>query len=251
MALNTATKIKFQQALDTGVFSSEDFEFLESQSYDDAVISIIYRFNKKYKMSITIGSNGVIEIEQSPGSILDKENHSKKDTWGVITSIKNWLDLMETDMNLSPSNRILEEKHKIFEETLKRIESSVDKIDKDVLFTSSESKELAIRLTKLEETFKVKLEEEHQDKNKLNQEMANLSKEIELLKNQLDSFTKGNWVKAFTTKVYTWSRRNPNTVKALGGAALEMLPPDIKEHFPVEILHLEEGTSSDNNIGSE
>lgn len=245
MALNTATKIKFQQALETGVFSSDDFEFLENENYDEAVISITYRYSSEYWMNITIGSSSSIQIEQSPGSILDRESYTIKESWGVVSSIKNWLILAEADMNLSPTTRLMQEKQKNFEESLKRIELSVEKIDKDALFTSSESKELASRLTKLEESFKEKLEEEYQDKNKLSQEINNLSKEIELLKNQLASFTKGNWVKAFATKIISWSRKNPNTVKAIGGAALEMLPPDIKEHFPVEILHLEEGESKD------
>lgn len=250
MALNTATKIKFQQALETAVFSSNDFEFLENENYDEASISITYRYGREYWMNITIGSSSPIHIEQSPGSLLDRESYTIKESWGVVTSIKTWLNLVEADMNLSPTTRLMQEKQKNFEESLKRIELSVEKIDKDALFTSSESKELASRLTKLEESFKEKLEEEYQDKNKLNQEINNLSKEIELLKNQLASFTKGNWVKAFSTKIINWSHKNPNTVKALGGVALEMLPPDIKEHFPVEILHLEEGESKDVSVGS-
>jgi hypothetical protein len=68
---------------------------------------------------------------------------------------------------------------------------------------------------------------------------------MELLKNQLASFTKGNWVKSFATKIFTWSNRNPKTVLALGGVALELLPADIKEHLPKDILQLGDSVESE------
>jgi hypothetical protein len=59
---------------------------------------------------------------------------------------------------------------------------------------------------------------------------------MDILKTQIGALTKKNWLLSLSTKVYLWGKRNPVTVRRLGGFTRELLPQEVKDAVPEEAL---------------
>ncbi len=249
MAINSSVKIELLNALNYLCFSSEDF-FFQDNSALFTNINLRYRFNDDYLFNLKILKVDSIEIRISPGSLLTEETINTENKKDIFSTIKVWLHCIEKDITASPAIRKLNEQNLKFQENLNNLEEVINKSNLDNHFTRGESKDVIKRLDELEELFKQKLSEEHDNQRNLNSEVKKLTSEISLLKSQLDFLTKGNWLKSLFTKTFNWGKRNPKTALAIGKMAYGLLPEEVKSHIPEQLLELEvgDGTLDTNSL---
>ncbi|MEK4432005.1 hypothetical protein MHB54_22855 [Paenibacillus sp. FSL M7-0802] len=240
MKLNSHVLTEIKNALDYSCFSNEDF-ILQNDNDHIASLTIKYRFHTNFSFKLDIYSSSSIKATFSPGSLLDIETIGIRDQEDIVSSIVDWLEAIEKDIGSSPILRKLKDKNSEFQEKLNKLEENINQFNLDSLFTRNESQDISERLDQLEEVFKQKLEEEQKTQETLYQEINKFSKEIDILKKQLDFLTKENWLKSFFTKTFNWGKRNPKTVLAIGKMAYDLLPEEVKTHIPEQLLELEVG----------
>ena len=178
-----------------------------------------------------------MSVAYNPGEILEMTYFSKLTDYLALGKIENWLTNIKSALTEGPLARKLMKNEQDIQEIHSKINSFyTDKVDD--FFTVEEAEDVKIRLKNLEDAFSEKLADEIKDENKLHNELHSLESEIRNLKIQVDALTKKNWFLAFSTKIYLWNKRNPETVRHLGGFTRELLPKEIKDMIPEETLDL-------------
>lgn len=247
MALNQATMVELQLALQSDYFSSEDFvinDLMTSRSVFKFHYSIQYRFSNKYYFKFWMEVDGRITLLQSPGDFLNEETFTITTKETLFNYIDDWLQLIKDDIHLSPTHRELQLRNEEFQAKLGDIEQRLEDFE-DSYFSKKESEDFHNRLNDLEAMFREKISENQDNNNELTKELEKLTQEMDMLKKQLSSLTKANWVKSFASKMFNWGKRNPKAVMAIGGVARELLPQDIKQHIPAELLQLESAATAE------
>jgi hypothetical protein len=232
MALTSSFLIQIQESLSSNGFVSQDFHISYSES-SPVSLMISYRYNDQFYFSTSIG--GTIDITFNPGTIVREESYYEKNRYDLFQLLQSWLKNINLELKSSPTARKLTEHDEIIRDFQTRI---TDIENGDEQFSSEEGNYLKEKLDDLEQKFSEKLESDKRDKSSYQIELRKLSEEIGSLKMQLDVFTKKNWFLSLSTKLFLWSKRNPETVRQLAGAGRDLLPEEVRDAVSDDTLDL-------------
>lgn len=236
------TSIK-NRLVKSSFFSSEDFIFNISETPDDdfdvdadVFLTIRYSYNPDYYFKLGVFESGEkFNVQYSPGGILTKEMFFEIKRSNVTYKIENWLkNIVDSIKNEPITRKVMKNEQEINEIHAKIHSVFVDNAEE--FFSESEGQDLKQRLEALEKAFSEELEEDIDDRQKLDDEIEKLHTEIDVLKTQIGALTKKNWLLSLSSRVYLWGKRNPVTVRRLGGFTRELLPQEVKDTVPQEAL---------------
>jgi hypothetical protein len=229
-----------QESLNTQNLSNDDFK-IDVSGVNEVRVNITYLFDNTYYFNLKIGES--ITFNRSPGPMTMKQSGviDKKDV--IFSYIRGWLDNIENEIIAAPGLRELVQHRSEVDKKLSDLEEKFNGIGQEE-FSKDEIIEFKSRLDEFRDEFTKKLEEEVQDKAQLQSEIRSITKEIDFLKSQIDSLSKGNWAKALFVRAMNWRKRNPKVMGALVSLTSEMLPEGVKEHISDEVVEVLSGTDS-------
>ena len=222
-------------------FESSDFKIDAAESKNNhTTLTIRYSVEPKYKIIFKIPSSTTTDKDSynsyyffsgnvTPGPLAYEETFTFKGEDGVFHKITIWLNCIWEELASKPIVRQVENQQQQIDEIFEKFENV-----KDEYFSSEEAAELKRRLDELEESLKTQISRNIEDKKFFDQQVAKLHTDIDTLKQTVQLFKKGGWLKSFTTKVFKWTKDAENRKMLKDGYSVirEFLPDDIKNSLP-------------------
>jgi hypothetical protein len=233
MGFSNRFMISIKEALNKIGFVSQDFDLLESGGAPGK-LTIVYKYNTIYYFQI-IYDESIFKTAFKPGriSLLEIEKVNQLDSLFLL--IERWLNNINSEFETTPIGRKLSQHDDIILAFQKRIE---DIEDAEAHFSDEEGELFKSRLDELENSFREKLQADEDLKIEFERDIQTLHEEITSLKRQLNVFTKKNWFLAFSTKLFLWSKRHPQTVRQIAGVGRDMLPEEVRDAVSDDALDL-------------
>jgi vacuolar-type H+-ATPase subunit I/STV1 len=245
MNINKAFYKEIQDSLNSQYLSTEDFR-IDINGERDLQVVITYLYNSDYYFHFRV-SSGDINFTRSPGNMLGIESGDTNTKDNLMRFISGWLTNMQKEIIASPGLRELVEHKLKVDKKLSDLEASFKEIGKGE-FSKAEVEDINEKLEVLRSEFAARLEEEIDDRTKLQDELRTMNKEIEFLKSQVQTLTKENWAKALFVKALSWRKRNPKALAAIATITRELLPDGVKQHISDDVVEVLAGSS---NVGLE
>jgi len=223
-------------------FDSADFRIEPFKAPQNAftTLTIKYSVEPKYKIVFKIPTSTTTDKDSyssyyafsgsvCPGPLAYEETFSFKGEEGVFERISIWLNCIWEELSSNPIVKKVENQQQQIDEIFEKFESI-----QDGYFSDDEAEELKKRLESLEETLKIQIKQNSEEKKIFEQEVAKLHNDIDTLKQTVQSLKKKGWLKSFTSKVYKWSKDSDNRKMLKDGYSVirEFLPEDIKSTLP-------------------
>ncbi|WP_040710514.1 hypothetical protein [Paenibacillus curdlanolyticus] len=236
MAINSTFRKDLLESMNGDFLSSDDFTLnaFFTESGKRPKIEIVYSHDDTKFLTAEVYSN-YVTVEMSPGRMLEIENDRLGKADELFDHILTWVEYIEAELKALPIVRAFNE-HRDYIDTQIDVINELVKGFSNEKFSVDEAAELEGRISALEARFAKKLSEDIADKEKLEDEIKKLNKDIKFLKVQINNLTKGGWFKSFTVRTIGWMARNPKTMKALGGTILDVLPGEMKNSLPFELI---------------
>lgn len=229
---------EIRNQLNNDFFVSNDFEIIqrEVQHFDKlaTLVEITYIYQIEFHFSAKFEKSNSIYLTFSPGLFKLEESDYVNSLQFLCERIQLWMSYLKEELSSMPVARQLKENS----EKILELESFF-KDAPDIDFSKKQIDEIISRLSDLENQFKEELTKEYVNKQELEIEIEKLEREIESLKIQAGMFTQKNWAKSFYSKMWSWIKRHPNTVKEIGNITHKMLPNGVQEVLVLPLSLLE------------
>lgn len=223
MFFSIGVQDSLKNSLDFLGFSKEDFIFQNKK--DSAVIQ--YKFDTNYNFTMSINNQRQIKIFYTPGNLLFLDIQRVSNISDLNIVLTNWLYALEKEIKTISLQRKSDEE---FNKKLNELEDKIKELNIDEGFSSEEAILFSDNLTKIELLFIEELKKNNQYLKNLNEDSKKFSQEIDILRIQLNTLTKTNWVKSLFIKFFNWKKRNPNATQAISSSTQNLIPKEIQEY---------------------
>lgn len=205
---------------DSSSFEAEDFVIQAKQgSGAITTVTITPRFASGYsfeaRISSTRGTN--IALETRPGLVTEHDTGRVTDWDDVVNEARAWRDRIASELKADPIGRQVDAQRQELEKLL----GTVGKVE-DTYFTQEEAVSLRDKLDALEETLTEQIEKAAESETQAKSRIDALHRDIESLKQGLDSLKKPGWVQRAMVKVTKWAR-DPEMRAVLKTGATEVV----------------------------
>lgn len=235
----------YKEIIDTleknGRFCSSDFQIETSLVNSNTVLTIQFKAEPKYYISINMPSsltqdrNDVYNSyylftgKLCPGPLAYTESFTFKESKGIFSRISEWTDDIWEELISNPVVRNIVDKQKEIDDFIE----SYNQVE-DAYFTIDEVSDVKSRLDNLEKTLSSELRQTIEDKKELEKELSRLKNDIETLKQSVSSLKKKGWLKSFASKVFRWTKNSENRKALKDGYTIvrEFLPEEYKNALP-------------------
>jgi len=235
VAMKASLLLAVEEKLNQHGFRSMDFAISDAKdSRKRPIILVRYRHHQAYSFSATLplerneerSSNYksvyVIECSLTPGSIGDQEVRKAEDTDGLLAALSQWLGYLQQELDALPTRRAILEQQAQLQELFEHIQQLPDEF-----MSREEALEVTARLVQLEDQLVARLEAAAKDQDALKKELADLHRDFDEMRTQLQSHTKRGWLGSAAVRLRRWVTDPDN--KKLLQTTLELgqklLPP--------------------------
>lgn len=241
MNLNRSFYKAIQECLVSKMHSNEDFKI--NVTGDSVVtVEIRYLYDDTCYFILKIGGTST-SYSRCPGPITRNDYGELSKNEDVFSRIQGWLDNIESEIKAAPVLREINQHRSDVDKKLSDLEEQFNENDQEK-FTQEEMLEFKTKLEEFRAEFTKKLEEEIKNKTELQSELRKITNEVDFLKLQIDSLSKGNWAKALLVRAVNWRKRNPEVMGSLASITRELLPEGVKEYIPEEVVKIIAGSGS-------
>ena len=226
--------------------SQEDFTVQEYDNAGDLALKIEYRYDSNlfFRFDIPTGKTGDgnyrFNCVMRPGYESVEESLGANSRSALKSELKQWLSRLHDDVVALPIGRQLHEHEHAIEQLRERLAVLPDEpiARRDVEVFSE-------NLEKLKAEFLEQLEKESASTKQLNEKVAELTRDIDFLKDTLGSMTKRRWIELLVSRVQRWRSRFSLPQIAAGAKALRLLMPseaaDVLDSVAGEVGDIAEG----------
>ena len=210
----------------------EDFKITEyTNNKTEPCLSIVYRYNTIWQFRFHI-PNLKKKIQDgswerywfnwtiNPGHEAAEETLSAEERQGLLREISEWLARLYEDIVSAPVVRQFE----AHASALSELKERLDKVPDEPL-TQEDVSNFRESLDALKSEFSQQLQEATSDKEKLNEKIKELSRDIDFLKQSLDTMTKRQWGEMLIVRMRKWKERFSLRQIATGARVLKLLLP--------------------------
>jgi hypothetical protein len=216
-------------------FEEDDFSIIIPEGDNHTKeLTIKYIFDESYYFKTYINSSLEFRCEFSPGKVMLIQNKNISQMDDYFSEIRSWVSRMEDEFNSTPLARKVIKNQSQVEDLISKVDSLFEEkeLDPNEGFSHSEMEDMENKLEEFKALIEEKLAEQINEKESLEKEVKKLFREINFLKQQVQTLTKKNWFAAFLSKTGKFIRNNPETTKAIANTARELLPEEIKMSIP-------------------
>jgi hypothetical protein len=219
-------------------FESYDFSISSSRISNTTSLSIVYKMENKFNITLRIPHSltnkdfqeyYLISGTARPGVLAYDESFEFRGYQQIHVKIREWLDNVWEELSSNPIVKEQLNQQKDIEEIFQRF----DQI-KDEYFSADEAQDLKSRLDELEKKLVEEAKKNIKDKEELQKQIEVLNDDIETLKTTVSSLKKTGWLKSFTGKVFKWTSKKENREFLKEGYSFikAFLPENIKSDLP-------------------
>ena len=236
------------EALETHPYLAvEDFETKEVQGKNNEGLNIIYRYRSDLFFKFEIPSyqsertetvrhdiiglgntertvqEYVFHCEMSPGHESSNEAKAVAERSKLLQEITKWMARLYEDTVSAPVVRQFDSITAKLEEVRTRLQQVPDEP-----LSRSEIDDLRKSLEQVKNDLVAQLQKEVEDKEQLKQRVEVLSRDIDFLKQTLESTTKRKWIEMFLSRIHRWrGKLSLKQITTGANAVSKLLPPEL------------------------
>jgi len=190
-------------------FDATDFDITVKDAQSE--VEIKYRFDPQYRFEIDLAPTTVkgVTARESPGETDDEDYINYDDADTLLMALTEWTDRLYEELSAIPIYRMVEDQRRQLDEFFAQYGHLEDEY-----FTRSESDELNLRLSNLEEQLIESIRANALSEAQAGRKIAQLDKELTILREKIDILKKPAWASSLVARVWEWSK-DPSNQKVL------------------------------------